>query len=67
MVFVALNYRVGPYGFLASEKIRRDGDLNAGLLDQRFALEWIQKYITKVSNEQTSSLSVSLTRHLVRG
>lgn len=53
MVFVALNYRVGPYGFLASERIRRDGDLNVGLLDQRFALEWVQKYITKFGGDPT--------------
>ncbi|TKA39073.1 hypothetical protein B0A54_09670 [Friedmanniomyces endolithicus] len=37
MVFVQINYRVGAFGFLASEAIREDGDLNAGLLDQRFA------------------------------
>ncbi|KAK0273487.1 hypothetical protein LTR35_012237 [Friedmanniomyces endolithicus] len=45
MVFVQINYRVGAFGFLASEKIREDGDLNAGLLDQRFALHWVQQYI----------------------
>lgn len=45
MVFVQINYRVGAFGFLASEKIRQNGDLNVGLLDQRKALEWIQKYI----------------------
>ena len=49
MVVVNFNYRVGPYGFLASEKVRGDGDLNAGLLDQRKALEWVQKYIINVS------------------
>lgn len=38
MVFVQINYRVGAFGFLASEKIREDGDLNVGLLDQRKAL-----------------------------
>ncbi|KAK1088247.1 hypothetical protein LTR48_001763 [Friedmanniomyces endolithicus] len=45
MVFVQINYRVGAFGFLASEAIREDGDLNAGLLDQRFALHWVQQYI----------------------
>lgn len=48
IVFVNFNYRVGALGFLASEKIRADGDLNAGLLDQRKLLEWVQKYIEKV-------------------
>jgi acetylcholinesterase len=34
-VFVQINYRVGAFGFLASEEIKNDGDLNVGLLDQR--------------------------------
>lgn len=49
VVFVNFNYRVASWGFLASEDVRRDGDLNAGLLDQRKVLEWVQKYISKVS------------------
>ena len=35
MVFVAINYRVGAFGWLTSEKVRENGDLNVGLLDQR--------------------------------
>ncbi|KAF9885872.1 hypothetical protein FE257_012250 [Aspergillus nanangensis] len=46
-IFVNFNYRVGAFGFLASEYIRDDGDLNVGLLDQRKALEWVQKHIAK--------------------
>ncbi|KAK5719254.1 hypothetical protein LTR15_007777 [Elasticomyces elasticus] len=45
MVFVQINYRVGAFGFLASDEIKQNGDLNVGLLDQRFALHWVQKYI----------------------
>ncbi|RDW79619.1 hypothetical protein BP6252_04257 [Coleophoma cylindrospora] len=45
IVFVSMNYRVSAWGFLASEKVREDGALNAGLLDQRLAMEWAQKYI----------------------
>lgn len=45
IVFVQLNYRVGAFGFLASEKIRANGDLNVGLLDQRKALHWVKDYI----------------------
>jgi len=44
-----MNYRVGVFGFLASEEVKKDGNLNTGNLDQRFALKWIQKYISKVS------------------
>ena len=45
LIVVDFNYRVGPYGFLASKEVKAGGDLNAGLLDQRFVLEWVQKYI----------------------
>ncbi|KAH8429665.1 putative carboxylesterase [Aspergillus melleus] len=47
IIFVNFNYRVGALGFLASENVRRDGDLNAGLLDQRKALHWVQQHIRK--------------------
>jgi carboxylesterase type B len=45
MVMVALNYRLGALGFLSGPTIQKDGLANAGLHDQRFALEWIQKNI----------------------
>ncbi|KAL9619834.1 MAG: hypothetical protein Q9160_005574 [Pyrenula sp. 1 TL-2023] len=45
MIFVALNYRLGAPGFLAGPEVQKDGSLNAGLLDQRLALEWIQQNI----------------------
>ncbi|PHH55831.1 Lipase 1 [Ceratocystis fimbriata CBS 114723] len=44
-IVVTFNYRVSLFGFLASEKIKADGALNAGLLDQRFLMEWVQKHI----------------------
>lgn len=49
IVFVNFNYRVGALGFLASERVREDGDLNVGLLDQRMLLKWVQKHIASVS------------------
>ena len=48
MVFIEFQYRVGMYGFLASQDVKNDGSLNAGLLDQRAVLLWVQKYISKV-------------------
>lgn len=48
MIFASFNYRCGALGFLASEKVRANGNLNAGLLDQRKAMEWVQSHITKV-------------------
>ena len=52
IVFVQINYRVGAFGFLASEKIRQNGNLNVGLLDQRKALEWTQEYIHLVRQDK---------------
>ncbi|KAH6618957.1 triacylglycerol lipase-like protein [Boeremia exigua] len=47
MVVVNFNYRVGPYGFLASKEVEanRTLSLNNGLKDQRLLLAWVQKYI----------------------
>ncbi|BCR98192.1 uncharacterized protein AKAW2_31511S [Aspergillus luchuensis] len=51
LVFVNFNYRVGALGFLASEEIRRDGDLNVGLLDQRKALAWVKQHISQFGGD----------------
>ncbi|KAF4121386.1 Carboxylesterase type B [Geosmithia morbida] len=40
-VFVAVNYRVGGYGFMPGKEIEQEGSGNAGLLDQRMGLEWV--------------------------
>ncbi|KAF4462512.1 alpha beta-hydrolase [Fusarium albosuccineum] len=44
-VFVTLNYRLGAFGWLNSAEVLADGDANAALLDQRFALQWVQDNI----------------------
>ncbi|KAI1341856.1 alpha/beta-hydrolase [Xylariaceae sp. FL0016] len=44
-VFVAVNYRVGGFGFMAGKEILADGASNLGLLDQRMGLEWVQDNI----------------------
>ncbi|PYH43462.1 putative carboxylesterase [Aspergillus saccharolyticus JOP 1030-1] len=51
LVFVTLNYRVGALGFLASEEVRKNGDLNVGLLDQRKALHWIKQHIASFGGD----------------
>ena len=49
IVVVTFNYRVGPYGFLASREVQGNpsASLNNGIHDQRKALKWVQKYITQ--------------------
>ncbi|PGH18991.1 hypothetical protein AJ79_00024 [Helicocarpus griseus UAMH5409] len=44
-VVVAVQYRLGAFGFLSSADVHEKGVVNAGLLDQLFALEWVQKHI----------------------
>ncbi|KIX00673.1 uncharacterized protein Z518_09738 [Rhinocladiella mackenziei CBS 650.93] len=53
MLVVTFNYRVGPYGFIASREIRDSAtaSVNNGLKDQRKALEWVQKYITEFGGD----------------
>jgi carboxylesterase type B len=43
-VYIALNYRLGLFGWLAGPTFQIDGNANNGLYDQRLALEWVQKY-----------------------
>jgi carboxylesterase type B len=41
VVFVAVNYRVGGFGFMPGKEILADGSSNLGLLDQRLGLQWV--------------------------
>lgn len=41
IVFVAMNYRLGGFGFMPGSEILKDGSSNLGLLDQRLALQWV--------------------------
>jgi len=45
-VWVSVQYRLGLFGFLAGRDVFDNGDLNQGLLDQRLALEWVQRHIS---------------------
>ncbi|KAJ7058688.1 Alpha/Beta hydrolase protein [Mycena amicta] len=53
VVIVIVQYRLGLFGFLAGQKVKKNGALNAGLLDQDAALRWVQKYISKFGGEPT--------------
>ncbi|KAI8943000.1 hypothetical protein NX059_001038 [Plenodomus lindquistii] len=41
IIFVAVNYRVGGFGFMPGKEILADGSSNLGLLDQRLGLQWV--------------------------
>ncbi|GLB43419.1 putative type-B carboxylesterase lipase family protein [Lyophyllum shimeji] len=48
---VSMAYRMSLFGFLGGSAVAADGDLNTGLLDQRAALEWIQRHIAKFGGD----------------
>lgn len=45
LIYVSIQYRLGLFGFLSGSQVAQDGVLNAGLLDQRAALDWVQRNI----------------------
>ncbi|KAJ5260541.1 secreted lipase [Penicillium angulare] len=45
VIFVAMNYRLGGFGFLPGGEVLKDGAANLGILDQRLALEWVADHI----------------------
>ncbi|MCJ1308449.1 hypothetical protein MMC25_002102 [Agyrium rufum] len=52
-VAITIQYRLGAFGFLSSDKVYRNGVVNAGLLDQHFALQWVQAYISQFGGDPT--------------
>ncbi|KDQ24063.1 hypothetical protein PLEOSDRAFT_1009757, partial [Pleurotus ostreatus PC15] len=72
VIVVIPNYRINGLGFLAGREVLEAGVSNLGLHDQRFALEWIQKYISdfggdphKVTIWGVSAGAVSVALHLL--
>jgi len=72
VIYVSLNYRINGFGFLGGKEVYEAGLANLGLLDQRMALEWVQKHIShfggdprKVTLWGQSAGSVSVTSHIV--
>lgn len=72
LIFVAMNYRLGAYGFLAGTTMERDGLPNAGLWDQRAAFQWVRDHIALLGGDPTrvtamgeSAGASSIMHHLV--
>ncbi|RFU30918.1 hypothetical protein B7463_g5433, partial [Scytalidium lignicola] len=49
IIFVSINYRLGLFGWVSGPTFQEDGIANAGLYDQRLAIEWVKKNIEKFS------------------
>ncbi|KAF2864787.1 Alpha/Beta hydrolase protein [Massariosphaeria phaeospora] len=45
VIHVAINYRLGFFGFAQSETLKKEKSENAGLRDQRLAIEWVRDNI----------------------
>ncbi|KAA1475621.1 alpha/beta-hydrolase [Dentipellis sp. KUC8613] len=72
LVSVSIQYRLGVFGFLGGSEVKNGGALNAGLLDQEFALQWVQTHIasfggdpTKVAIWGQSAGAGSMLQHIV--
>ncbi|KAJ7470963.1 alpha beta-hydrolase [Mycena latifolia] len=51
IVVVLVQYRLGVFGFLPGAAVKGNGALNAGLLDQDFALRWVNQHISKFGGD----------------
>ncbi|KAL0578556.1 hypothetical protein V5O48_003457 [Marasmius crinis-equi] len=51
VVVVVIQYRLGLFGFLSGNEVHANGALNAGLLDQNFALRWVNRHISKFGGD----------------
>lgn len=67
-----MNYRLGAYGFLAGTTMEKEGLPNAGLWDQRAALQWVRDHIALVGGDPSrvtamgeSAGAGSILHHLV--
>ena len=53
IIYVAVNYRVAGFGFLAGSEILKDGSANIGLRDQRLGLQWVADNIAAFGGDPT--------------
>ncbi|KAG9530906.1 carboxylesterase, partial [Aureobasidium melanogenum] len=52
-IAVSMNYRLGVWGFLNTPAVHAEGSSNAGLLDQRLGLRWVQENIAAFGGDPT--------------
>ncbi|KAF9474072.1 carotenoid ester lipase precursor [Pholiota conissans] len=72
VVYVSANYRISALGFLGGKEVKEAGIGNAGLRDQRFAMEWIQSHVETFGGDPTrvtiwgeSAGAISVGMHLI--
>ena len=72
LIFVAGNYRLGAFGWMAGTYMEARGTPNAGLYDQRKILEFVKYYISNVNGDNSqvsawgeSAGASSIIHHLI--
>ena len=53
IIYVSVNYRLGPFGFPQGAEAEQLGALNVGLKDQLAGLSWVQKHISAFGGDPT--------------
>ncbi|KAM5539590.1 hypothetical protein V8D89_006699 [Ganoderma adspersum] len=53
IVYVSINYRLGPFGFPQGTEAGQLGAVNLGLRDQLAAISWVQKHINAFGGDPT--------------
>ena len=53
IIFVSINYRLGPLGWPQGAEADAKGILNLGLMDQVAGLEWVQENIEAFGGDKT--------------
>ena len=61
MIVVVPNYRLGAFGFLASQELKDEGSLNPGLLDVIAAFEWTRKHIAAFGGDPNQITATGLS------
>ncbi|KAI5367146.1 putative carboxylesterase, type B, carboxylesterase type B, active, alpha/Beta hydrolase [Septoria linicola] len=56
VISVQINYRLGIFGFAQSAALHLEGSENAGLRDQRLAIEWVHKEICNFGGDPDNVL-----------
>lgn len=72
VIFVAVNYRLSGFGWLAGKELQAEGSTNLGLKDQRKGLEWVAENIAafggdpeKVTIWGESAGAISVFDHMI--
>lgn len=72
VIWVAVNYRVSGFGFLAGKELAAEGSTNLGLRDQRLGLQWTADNIAKFGGDPDkvtiwgeSAGAISVYDHLI--